>query len=117
MLNQSLTPSIIGNKVSPAAYPVPAPDQFGAVTGHAGLVATEFPGLEVERTATRFEDNRNYQVSTEKARDDLGFRPAIQVCYGIREVKRLLDEQRLALPDHPRYWNDRHLASQKEVHQ
>jgi nucleoside-diphosphate-sugar epimerase len=79
----------------------------------AGLVATEFPGLEVERTATRFEDNRNYQVSTEKARDDLGFRPAIQVCDGIREVKRLLDEQRLALPDHPRYWNDRHLASQK----
>jgi CRP/FNR family nitrogen fixation transcriptional regulator len=44
MLTQSLSPSIIGNKISPVAYPAPAPaaDQFGAVTGHAGLVATEF---------------------------------------------------------------------------
>jgi CRP/FNR family transcriptional regulator, nitrogen fixation regulation protein len=42
MLTQSLGNSIIGNRVGPVAYPVPAPDQFGIVTGHAGLVATEF---------------------------------------------------------------------------
>jgi len=43
MLTQSLSPSvtsIIGNKISPAPHPVT--DAFGAVTGHAGLVATEF---------------------------------------------------------------------------
>ena len=43
MLNQSLSPSvpsIIGNKISPVPHPVS--DQFGAVTGHAGLIATEF---------------------------------------------------------------------------
>ena len=40
MLTQSLSTSVIGIKVSPV--PLPAPDQFGAVTGHAGLVATEF---------------------------------------------------------------------------
>src|ERR1700690_2093180 len=43
ILNQSLrpsVPSIIGNKISPVPHPVP--DQFGAVTGYAGLVATEF---------------------------------------------------------------------------
>src|SRR5665647_584425 len=42
MLTQSLNSSVIGNKVRHVAYPVPALDQFGAVTGHAGLVATEF---------------------------------------------------------------------------
>jgi len=42
MLTQSLNTSVIGHKVSPVAYPAHAPDQFGAITGHAGLVATEF---------------------------------------------------------------------------
>ena len=40
MLTQSLNTSMIGNKVAPAACT--APDQFCALTGHAGLVATEF---------------------------------------------------------------------------
>jgi CRP/FNR family nitrogen fixation transcriptional regulator len=40
MLTQSLNTSITGNKIAPAAYV--APDQFCALTGHAGLVATEF---------------------------------------------------------------------------
>ena len=42
MLTQSLRTSVVGNKISPVVYPAPAPDQFGAVTGHAGLIATEF---------------------------------------------------------------------------
>jgi len=40
MLTQSLNASIVGNKVAPVAYS--PPDQFCALTGHAGLVATEF---------------------------------------------------------------------------
>jgi CRP/FNR family transcriptional regulator, nitrogen fixation regulation protein len=40
MLTQSLNASITGNKVAPVAYS--PPDQFCALTGHAGLVATEF---------------------------------------------------------------------------
>jgi len=40
MLTQSLNTSITGNKVAPAAYV--APDQFCDLTGHAGLVASEF---------------------------------------------------------------------------
>jgi CRP/FNR family nitrogen fixation transcriptional regulator len=39
MLTQSLNTSITANKVAPVAY---SPDQFCALTGHAGLVATEF---------------------------------------------------------------------------
>jgi CRP/FNR family nitrogen fixation transcriptional regulator len=42
MLTQSLGTTVIGNKVSPVGYPAPTPDQFGAITGHAGLIATEF---------------------------------------------------------------------------
>jgi len=42
MLTQSLSTSITGSKINPVPYavPVPAIDQFGAVTGHAGLIAT-----------------------------------------------------------------------------
>src|SRR3974377_1635676 len=41
MLNQALAvPSIIVNKSDPIAHPVP--DAFSSVTGHAGLIATEF---------------------------------------------------------------------------
>jgi CRP/FNR family transcriptional regulator, nitrogen fixation regulation protein len=39
MLTQSFDTSTAVNKVTPLAY---SPDQFGALTGHAGLVATEF---------------------------------------------------------------------------
>src|SRR6202011_6036996 len=40
MLTQSLNTSTIGNKVAPVAYS--PPDQFCALMGHAGLIATEF---------------------------------------------------------------------------
>ena len=40
MLTQSLNTSITGTKVAPP--PLANPDQFCALTGHAGLVATEF---------------------------------------------------------------------------
>src|SRR6266403_5195210 len=39
MLTQSLNTSITASKVAPVTY---SPDQFGALTGHAGVVATEF---------------------------------------------------------------------------
>jgi CRP/FNR family nitrogen fixation transcriptional regulator len=40
MHTQSLVPTIIGSKIS--LVTCPAADQFGVLTGHAGLVATEF---------------------------------------------------------------------------
>ncbi len=77
----------------------------------AGLIATEFPNLVVERTPQHFEDQRNYRVSTEKAIEELGFCSKMSISDGIREIKMLLDEGRLRLSDLPRYWNDRHLAA------
>jgi CRP/FNR family nitrogen fixation transcriptional regulator len=40
MLTQSLNTSVIGNRIPRASGP--APEQFGGLTGHAGLIATEF---------------------------------------------------------------------------
>jgi CRP/FNR family transcriptional regulator, nitrogen fixation regulation protein len=42
MFTESLSTAVIGNKVIPARYSAPAADQFGAVTRHARLIATEF---------------------------------------------------------------------------
>jgi len=41
MLTQSLNTQVHGSKIAPAAAH-PVSDQFGAITGHVGLVATEF---------------------------------------------------------------------------
>ena len=79
----------------------------------ADQVALEFDSVIVERTPQKFEDNRNYRVSHEKAAADLGFDPRVTIPQGVREVKRVLDEGRLVFPGHPRYWNDRHLAGGK----
>lgn len=40
MHTPSLIPSVIGTKINPVICPTA--DQFGLLTGHAGLVATEF---------------------------------------------------------------------------
>jgi nucleoside-diphosphate-sugar epimerase len=80
-----------------------------SITSLARLVATEFPSLVVEHSEQKFEDNRNYQVSTDKARCELGFDPRRSVDEGIEEIKRLLDEGRLTDPSSPRYWNAQHL--------
>ena len=47
MHTQSLVPTIIGSKIS--LVTCPAADQFGVLTGHAGLVATEFSYTKLSR--------------------------------------------------------------------
>ena len=80
------------------------------ISALADQVAGHFSGLTVERTPRPFEDQRNYRVNVNKARVDLSFWNIRSVDEGIREVKQLLDEDRLVFPDSPRYWNDKHLA-------
>jgi nucleoside-diphosphate-sugar epimerase len=75
----------------------------------ADWVAIEFPGLVVERTPQQFEDNRNYRVSSERARGELGFCPNHSIAHGIRVIRNLLDSGRLVDPSLPRHWNARHL--------
>ncbi|MBM3252377.1 MAG: NAD(P)-dependent oxidoreductase [Candidatus Omnitrophica bacterium] len=61
----------------------------------ANRVKYFFPDLKVEITDTMFEDNRNYRVSSEKARMDLGFYPKLTIDDGIKELKHLIEEERI----------------------
>jgi len=54
-----------------------------------------FPGLEIDVTETMFQDNRNYKVSSDKARNELEFNPTLTLDDAIVELKELLEEGRL----------------------
>lgn len=68
-------------------------------------VRNHLPDLIIERMAMKFEDARNYQVSSEKARKTWGFSPERTVDQGIEEIKGLLDSNRLKDVENPRYTN------------
>lgn len=68
-----------------------------------------FPGLEVHRTSEKFQDNRNYRVTSEKAGAAFGFQPRSTVDDGIRELKALFDQGRMKRIDIARQSNHRFL--------
>ncbi len=61
----------------------------------AHLVKKNFPDLQIEVAGLMFQDNRNYRVSSEKARTQLGFNPTLTIDTGIKELKKLLLEGRV----------------------
>jgi len=69
-----------------------------------------FPDLIVERTDLRFQDNRTYRVSSDKARKRLGFKPKLTVDDGIEEFKLLLEQGRIRNLADRRYVNAEYLA-------
>jgi nucleoside-diphosphate-sugar epimerase len=73
-------------------------------------VRMHFPDMEIERTERKFEDTRNYRVSSRKAEAELGFVPGVSVDTGIEEIKELLDEGRLIDVENPRYSNQVYLS-------
>lgn len=54
-----------------------------------------FPELKVDKADAMFQDNRNYRVSSQKAKEELGFMPGLTVDDGIKEIKSLLEEGRI----------------------
>ena len=75
----------------------------------ANLIKKQFPNLQIEITDTKFEDNRNYRVSSDKAKRELGFNPTITLEDSILELKKLLDEKRIKNPFNPNYSCYEHL--------
>ena len=61
----------------------------------AERIKTYFPELEIDSTDIMFQDNRNYKVSSDKARDELGFNPTLTIDDSITELKELLEEGRI----------------------
>jgi nucleoside-diphosphate-sugar epimerase len=73
-------------------------------------VRNHFPDLVIETTPMKFQDLRNYRVSSEKAQKILGFKPTHSIDEGIEEIKYLLDTHRLKDVDNPRYTNQTYLS-------
>ena len=72
-----------------------------------------FPNLTIERAERRFEDPRNYRVSSEKAARILSLSAKLGVGQGIEELKEILESGRLKDLDNPRYTNQGFLARNK----
>lgn len=75
----------------------------------ADCLKAQFPGLEVQRTTLKFQDNRNYRVSSEKATSTFGFKPQYSVGDGIAELKSLLEAGRIKNISLSRHSNQRFL--------
>jgi nucleoside-diphosphate-sugar epimerase len=73
-------------------------------------IRMHFPDLVIEKTDMKFQDSRNYRVSSEKAQNILGFKPHYLIDDGIEELKELLESKRLKDIDNPRYTNQKYLA-------
>ncbi len=79
----------------------------------ANQVAAHFPDLVIETSEIKFEDLRDYRVSSEKAERLLGFKPRYSVDDGITEIKALVEQGRLRDPGNPRHVNHRFLSEHR----
>ena len=59
----------------------------------------------------KFEDLRNYSVSSEKVKKDLKFKPKYDLKFGIKELKDLLNQKRIKDISNPRYTNQLYLKN------
>jgi nucleoside-diphosphate-sugar epimerase len=76
-------------------------------------VRNHFPDLIIDQTPVKFQDSRNYRVTSEKAERVLGFKAAMSIDSGIDELKELLVTGRIRDVDNPRYTNQAFLSTFK----
>lgn len=79
------------------------------ITDLADRLLAHFPDLQVQRTESKFQDNRNYKVSSEKAISMFGFQPKYSVDDGIEELKAILEAGRIKNISFLRHSNQRFL--------
>lgn len=73
-----------------------------------------YPDLQVEIVDSKFEDARNYRVSTEKADKNFIFKPTVNVETEIFRMLTLLSERRIKNPLDPRYYNTHYVKATLE---
>jgi nucleoside-diphosphate-sugar epimerase len=61
----------------------------------AEAIRERIPDAQIDMTELRFQDNRNYRVSSRRAVELLGFEPELQMDDGIVQVQRLIEEGRI----------------------
>lgn len=70
----------------------------------ADEVQKHYPKIKVNRVKMKFEDLRNYRVTSDKAKK-IGFAPKLTPSDGIKELKELLEAGRIRDLNSPRYSN------------
>ena len=66
----------------------------------------------IEQTEISFQDARNYRVSSDKAKTELGFKPKWSIEHGIREVADAITQKRIKDVTNPRFNNSESLRLQ-----
>lgn len=79
------------------------------ITDLADMFLRHFPGLEVQRTEVKFQDSRNYRVTSEKAQKTFGFAPKHELESGMLELKALIQQDRIKNTGITRHSNHRFL--------
>jgi len=77
----------------------------------ADTVKNHFPNIIIETTGVKFQDNRSYRVSSEKAQKLFNFKPIYTLDDGISEIKNLLESGRIKDVFESNYSNAEHLRS------
>ena len=75
----------------------------------ANAIVKKIPSAKIETTPMKFQDSRNYQVSSEKLFKECGFKAEIELTSGINEVYDLIANSRIKNVNHKRYSNQNFL--------
>lgn len=75
----------------------------------ANTIVNKIPQASIETTPMKFQDARNYQVSSEKLSNETGFRSEVELLTGVDEVYNLISSNRIKNVNHVRYSNQNFL--------
>jgi len=75
----------------------------------AKAIIEKVPSASIETTPMKFQDARNYQVSSEKLYKESGFKASTNLAKGIEEVYDLISNNRIKNVNHNRYSNQNFL--------
>ena len=76
----------------------------------ANAIVERIPSASIETTPMKFQDARNYQVSSKKLFQDTGFKASTNLLQGIDEVFNLISNNRIKDVSHNRYSNQNFLV-------
>ena len=75
----------------------------------AEAIVKKVPSATIETTPIKFQDARNYQVSSEKLYKESGFKASTNLSKGIEEIYNLISNNRIKNVHHNRYSNQNFL--------
>jgi nucleoside-diphosphate-sugar epimerase len=75
----------------------------------AKKIKNKFKKIQVNKVKIKFQDARNYKVTSDKAKNDLNFNPLLSIEYGIDEIYHLISSKRIKNINDPRYTNQKFL--------